>query len=147
MKEKNLFKIVGGLLILILLASCSSLSSMQKMALKEAKFEAKLKQAKADTLSINRNVIQYYNDFQNPYPFYNRFTAGFQGRYFYQPHPIIIKRRQRHGNNHTNNINTVRNRNRNVNRVTRQQNNRPKVVRRTGVPVQKPVKNKTTVKQ
>ena len=68
MKEKTLFKVIGGLLVLILLASCSiSLPIhqakkearlarvIQKQEIKAAKAAAELARIKADTLSVTKN--------------------------------------------------------------------------------------------
>ena len=178
MKEKTLFKIVSGLLILILLASCSiSLPIHQakkearlariiqkqeaktakiafEQKIEDAKREAELARIKADTLSTQRTTVQHYND---PY-YFNRFTAGFQGRYFYQPHPIIIRRN--YGNNRRN-INISRSSNRrgnsNVIRIPKRANNnsvrqpvrvpRQQPSRGSGRLPTRPVKNKGTVKQ
>ena len=84
---------------------------IHKQEIKAAKAAAELARVKADTLSVHRSTVQHYND---PY-YFNRFTAGFQGRYFYQPYPIIIRRS--YGNNNNRYVNPVR-RNRGNNRNT-----------------------------
>ena len=81
------------IILLVALTSCSSYTSLQRKQIKDAKFEARLKQAKADTLSIYRSSIQHFND---PYLF-NRFNYG---SYYNPGLRIIINRNNRkYGNN------------------------------------------------
>ena len=78
--------------------SCATSAGVHNRHIRKlAKIEAR---AERDSISAHRAITNHnYNGLNTPYYYdpyrFNRFTAGFQGRYFYQSHPIIVRRANR----------------------------------------------------